>query len=298
MATQQKMLRIFRLIRLLNTRPYKTVQQLSKILDTTSRSVYRYLDFLAEVGYLIDKDAHNRYFIIHESDQKRDTLLDPDEAYYIQDTLQQVAPDHPLVAQITAKLNKIHSLIPIASHLPKVQAYRNVQKLGEAIQMGLRVRLLNYHSTSSQKIADRHVEPIHFDDDFAYLLAFDLDAQEQRQFKIDRIESVLLTAERIEGAHEVMPVDVFGFTGDNWQNAELRLSSIAYRLLIEEFPNARSFVKEEADSYRADIPVRDWRGLGRFILGLPGEITVLGPTDMIDYLRQEVARFPFLKKSN
>ena len=293
MASQQKLLRIFRLIRLLNTRPYKTVPQLAKILDTTKRSVYRYLDFLAEVGYLVDKDEQNRYFIIHEADQRRDMLLDPDEAYYIQDTLQQVAPDHPLVHQITSKLNKIHALIPIASSLASVQAYKNVQQLTEAIQLGIRVHLINYHSTSSQKISNRFIEPIHFDDDFAYLMAFDLEAQQERQFKIERIESVELSADKIQGNHEAMPLDLFGFSGDEWLEVELELSPIAYRLLIEEFPNAKSYLSKNDQFYHFSGRVRDWRGIGRFILGLPGEIKVIAPNNLADYLKKETKRFLF-----
>lgn len=293
MASQQKLLRIFRLIRLLNTRPYKTVPQLATILDTTRRSVYRYLDFLSEVGYLIDKDEQNRYFIMHEADQRRDTLLDSDEAYYIQDTLQQVAPDHPLAEQITAKLNKIQEFIPNANKLAKVQTYKNVQKISAAIDSGWRVYLKNYHSTSSQKIKDRYIEPIHFDEDQTYLIAFDLEAQQQRQFKLDRIEGVEVSGESITGQHRAMPIDLFGFTGAEWLPFSLQLSAIAYRLLIEEFPAARPFVTMVGAHYVFTAQVKDWRGLGRFVLGLPGEIKILKPTVFKTYLQAETARFSF-----
>lgn len=293
MASQQKLLRIFRLIRLLNTRPYKTVPQLATILDTTPRSVYRYVDFLSEVGYLIDKDEQNRYFIMHEADQRRDTLLDSSEAYYIQDTLQQVAPDHPLAQQITAKLNKIQELIPNANKLASVQTYKNVQKISAAIDGRWRVYLKNYHSTSSQKIKDRYIEPIHFDEDQTYLIAFDLDAQQQRQFKLDRIEGVEASGAAITGQHNAMPVDLFGFTGDPWLPFSLRLSAIAYRLLIEEFPAARPFITLDGSDYTFTAQVKDWRGIGRFVLGLPGEVQVLEPAIFKTYLQAEVGRFLF-----
>jgi predicted DNA-binding transcriptional regulator YafY len=294
MASQQKLLRIFRLIRLLNTSPYKTVPQLSTILETTPRSVYRYLDFLEEVGYLIDKDEQHRYFIMHEADGQRDNLLDPEEAYYIQDTLQQVAADHPLVEQITAKLNKIQTKIPNAQKLASVQAYKNVQKLSAAISTGQRVWLRKYHSASSQKISDRQVEPIHFDEDFTYLIAYDLNAQEQRQFKIERIATVEGSGDPVQGQHTAMPLDLFGFSGEDVSEVHLRLSPLAYRLLIEEFPPTKGFVKMDGDSFLLSIPVRDWRGVGRFVLGLPGEIAVIGPEAFLVFLRREVDRFPFL----
>lgn len=293
MASQQKLLRIFRLIRLLNTRPYKTVPQLGAILETTTRSVYRYLDFLEEVGYLIDKDEQHRYFIMHEADLKRDNLLDPDEAYYIQDTLQQVAPDHPLVEQITAKLNKIQTQIPNAQKLASVQAYKNVQKLTEAIHLGNRVWLRNYHSTSSQKISDRKVEPIHFDEDYTYLIAYEIKAGQQRQYKIERIESVEITMESISTQHQALPVDLFGFSGEVRGVVELNLSPLAYRLLIEERPGAKAFIEPQGARFVLKIPVRNWKGIGRFVLGLPGEINVIKPESFLQFLREEYQRFTF-----
>jgi len=291
MASQQQLLRIFRLIRLLNTSPYKSVPQLSKILDTTTRSIYRYLDFLQEVGYLVDKDEHNRYFIIHQADQQRDQLLDAEEAYFIQDMMQQMAPKHPLSAHILAKLNKIHRQIPAADNLPNIQAFQNVKLLSEAIHIAQRVCLKNYHSASSQKVSDRYVEPIHFDEAYTYLLAFDLEAQQNRQFKVDRIGGVELSLEKISGNHEAVPLDVFGFSGDVWLPVHLQLSARAYRLLIEDFPGARPFIEKQEGAYYFIGQVRDWRGICRFVLGLPGEISVISPPELVTFLQKEIQRF-------
>jgi predicted DNA-binding transcriptional regulator YafY len=293
MASQQKLLRIFRLIRLLNTTPYKTVPQLSVLLDTTPRSVYRYLDFLGEVGYLLDKDAENRYFIIQQTDQRRDQFLEPDEAYFLQDILQQVAPDHPLGAGVIAKLNKIQTLIPAAGSLPNLQNFQRVKQLVEAIRLARRVYLRGYHSASSQKVRDRYVEPIHFDEDYTYLLAYDLEAQENRQFKVDRIASVELSDEAVEKKHAAMPVDLFGFSGAQWHSVRLRMSTTAYRLLIEDHPAARPFIHQKEGAYYFEGQVRDWRGIGRFVLGLPGEIEILAPEELRTFLRQEIQRYSF-----
>ncbi len=151
----------------------------------------------------------------------------------------------------------------------------------------------NYHSTSSQKIKDRYIEPIHFDEDQTYLIAFDLEAEQQRQFKLDRIEGVEVSGESITGQHRAMPIDLFGFTGAEWLPFSLQLSAIAYRLLIEEFPAARPFVTMVDAHYIFTAQVKDWRGLGRFVLGLPGEIKILEPTVFKTYLQAEIARFSF-----
>ena len=55
MTEQQKLLRLFKLIRLLKQRPGKTIHQLAQSLGITVRTMYRYLVLLEEVGYEIDK---------------------------------------------------------------------------------------------------------------------------------------------------------------------------------------------------------------------------------------------------
>lgn len=54
--------RIFQLIRILTGGNY-TVPELMKRLCVSRRTVYRYLRTLEDVGYSVDKDFRNRYFI-------------------------------------------------------------------------------------------------------------------------------------------------------------------------------------------------------------------------------------------
>jgi len=294
MPSQQKLLRIFRLIRLLNTRPYKTIPQFATLLDITIRSVYRYIDLLEEIGYLIDKDESNRYFILQAIDQKRDHFLETDEAYFLQDLLQQAAPEHPLAHRITGKLNEIHTLIPLADSLPQVQSYENVKMLSTAIQSGHQVLLQNYHSASSQTMADRRVEPIMLSEDYQYLVGYDLDNAQRRQFKIERIDRVQLTDSPVRSQHPIEPIDIFGFTGPEWIPVRLRLSAMAYRLLREEFPRAQPLLRSEEEQYLFEGQVRDLRGIGRFILGLPGEVDVLEPAALLRFLQKESQKSSWL----
>jgi proteasome accessory factor C len=60
MSAQPHLLRLFSLIRLLNQRPGLTLAQAAQTLDTSSRTVYRYLETLEDLGYCIDKDDYDR----------------------------------------------------------------------------------------------------------------------------------------------------------------------------------------------------------------------------------------------
>jgi predicted DNA-binding transcriptional regulator YafY len=66
MLNQHKILRVLQLIAYLQESQHKSIQQLSSFLETTERTVYRYLDLLRECGFNLHKDAGQRYFIEKE----------------------------------------------------------------------------------------------------------------------------------------------------------------------------------------------------------------------------------------
>ncbi|MGN6531600.1 MAG: WYL domain-containing protein [Ginsengibacter sp.] len=70
-------------------------------------------------------------------------------------------------------------------------------------------------------------------------------------------------------------------------NVEARLSLKAYNLLIEEFPLSREYVEEDNGGYRLKIPVAGYQGIGRFVMGLPGEIEILSSERFKEFLKEE-----------
>ena len=133
-------------------------------------------------------------------------------------------------------------------------------------------------------------------ENYAYLWAYDLDRQDYRRFKLDRIGRVEILETRILLVHESRTADLFGWTGPQWLPLTLRLSTRAYQLLVEEFPAAKPFIRSSRGQLLFDGMVRDWRGIGRFILGLPGEIEVLSPSELLDYLSQRQQQALWIKK--
>ncbi|MEZ0484506.1 hypothetical protein [Fibrella aquatica] len=68
----------------------------------------------------------------------------------------------------------------------------------------------------------------------------------------------------------------------------LRLTYQAYHLLTEDYPLTRPNTSPnpgDADfPYRYHGQVRSWVGLGRFVLGLPGQVRIDSPDEFRDYL--------------
>lgn len=71
-------------------------------------------------------------------------------------------------------------------------------------------------------------------------------------------------------------------------NKSLRLSLIAYNLILEEFPLSEKYIKKVNDNYNLlTTEVGNFLDVGRFVLGLPGKIEVDYPQALKDYLKSD-----------
>ncbi|GAB3498177.1 hypothetical protein GCM10027341_19390 [Spirosoma knui] len=297
MIPQAKLLRVFKLIRLLHQQPGRTIPQLAEAVDLSERSVYRYIEFLETVGYAIDCHPQTkRYYLFGPGPDKPDAFTE-EEADLIRHALAGVADTNPLLAGIRQKVFLSSTLLPLADGLADIHQGQIVGKLAEGIREQVQVTLIRYHSANSNTISDRLVEPLSFSDDYAILEAYESATATVKTFRTKRIEAVELTNQPIQYQATDSLMDIFTWTGPGWLSVELNLTDRAYRLLIEEFPATRPDTyqrREAADTsfaYGWCGRVRDWRGIGRFVLGLPGEIQVIEPEDFRAYLRARLVEF-------
>ena len=64
MFNQNRIFRVFELINFLKAKPSKGMKTLVSLLDISERSVYRYLDLLAELGIIVLKDEETGIFYL------------------------------------------------------------------------------------------------------------------------------------------------------------------------------------------------------------------------------------------
>lgn len=289
MDEQAKMERVLRLIRLLKERK-RTVPQLALAIHTSTRTLYRYLKLLEDIGYLLDNDDQNRYWIFEAENTK--TTFTIEETKLLRPFLAGLKATSPLYASIERKIYLTSELVPLADELLDRHRARIVTLLNEAIKAKRQVRLLRYHSSNSNSTTDRLVEPLSFTDDFSTLNAYEPQSQKTKTFKVSRMEDLEVLEELHENESYSPEVDIFGWTGPEPIIVELHLTPTAYQLLMEEYPAARPFTGRTQSppyAFRLGVEVRSFVGIGRFILGLHQNIAVVQPQGLKDYLNGIVA---------
>jgi predicted DNA-binding transcriptional regulator YafY len=286
---QAKLLRLFQIIAVLKSGHW-TIRQLADRFDTSERTIYRYINLLEEVDFLLEKDFENRFFIITTDDDPSQAQFSIEETKLIKKLIQTGAQDNPLKGTLLKKLSLNSEIDSMPRLFLKVRLGQFVDQLAESIRSKSQVVLKNYHSANSNEIRDRLVEPIHFGDNYQSIMALDTQDQICKQFKLDRIGEIIETKTKYqhEDLHQKRQTDIFGFTGDSNTWITLQLTLRAYLLLREEYPLSLSFTERMADGYYFHGPVSNLDGIGRFVLGLMDEIQIKGPELFKNFIERKL----------
>src|SRR5688572_33443754 len=200
---QAKLLRLFQIIAVLKSGHW-TIKQLADRFDTSERTIYRYINLLEEVDFLLEKDFENRFFIITTDDDPAQAQFSIEETKLIKKLIQSGAQDNPLRSSLLKKLSLNSEMDSMPRLFLKVRLGQFVDQLAEAIRNKNQIVLKNYHSANSNEIRDRLVEPIHFGDNYQSIIALDTQDKICKQFKLDRIGEIIEMQAKyhFEGLHK------------------------------------------------------------------------------------------------
>ncbi len=273
MLNQRKILRVLQFISYLEQRPPKAVNQLAEMLETTERTVYRYLDLIRECGFDLQRDKYTRFFI--HNDTAQGIRFSTEEAEYLKQLVLTSGKRNKLKDAVLSKIYLASDVNIVAGHLVNAKNGRIVERLAQAIADKEQVILKRYHSINSETISDRLVEPFGFTDNYHTVMAFEVTSAKNKTYHLDRITAVELNNRRFmfEAKHEHQIPDAFGFSFTEEQhNIELELSLKAYLLLKDEYPLTIPYIKynHKTDLYELKIQVNDLKPIQRFMRGIEG----------------------------
>ena len=279
MHNQNKLLRLLQLISVLQASPAKTMKTIAKLIGSTERTVYRYLDLLKAVGFNVEKDINRKVYIDNGNLDIKQTFTAA-EIKLIQESIKVVAKGSPLKDSIIQKLSLNNEAALAGNNLLKVHLSNLVEKVTKGIQERKVIVLKKYYSANSQQISDREVEPIKFTDNYTSLVAFEISSGRIKYFNLERITDVLIKNIKMknESKHEDVKPDVFGF-GEKDKSFDLvmKMSLRAWLFLKDEYPMTIPYTKKDKKSgdYILKTTVYSLVPAKRFAKGLPGEIEFL-----------------------
>ena len=290
---QPKIERVLRLMSLMSGSVEYTIEQLADKLDTSYRSIYRYIDTFKQSGFAVEKIHGNVYRLAKLSPKYPDldklVHFSEEEAYLVNHLIDRLDPTNALKAGLQRKLAAIYSSTSIADYIDKQSNAANVEALSRAIREQKAVRLVRYESGHSGQVRDREVEPFGFTTNYIDVWAYDLGDGNNKIFKISRMEEVevLDGLSWAHGAeHERLGMDVFRMAGHEAFRVRLRLSMKAKNLLVEEYPLAERDLRPEGEDWILDTGISAVAGVGRFVAGLAGEIEILEGEPLRAYLHE------------
>lgn len=289
--------RQLRLLVLLTQDRDTDIDSLSRELQMSRRSIYRYIETFRELGFVVEKRG-NRYRVSPSSPFFRRITerihFTEDEALTINQVLNAVYDRSPQVRHLRQKLSSLYDFDVLARHGVDEHIARNLASLYDAVKLERVAVLRGYVSPSSGKVSDRMVEPYMFLSENSEVRCYELATGMNKTFKISRAERVdlldMLWSHK--EAHQPFYTDMFGFSGEQLFPVRLVLGALSARLQLEEVPSVASQLALLDDGrYRLHARVCSYKGVGRFVLGLCDDVEVESPRDFKDYLR---ARIRFL----
>lgn len=293
--------REIQIISLLTDNHQYSVQQIAELLGTTKRNVYYEFEHLKQSGFKLIKegtkyrlDRNNPFFKrLHGN-----ISLSKEDALFVYKHLNFLA-NNPQAQDIKAKLENFYNLEILTSPSEKKKAEQNFNLLKEAIRNKKIVILKDYSSPHSNTISDRLVEPFELMNNETEVRCYELKSHQNKTFKIARMQSIEI--QEVEWLHEKehknVFTDIFHFSGEEKQLICLELGQLAYSLLVEEYPLSEAYITRNLNgTWRFEIEVVSFLGIGRFILGLHQDIKILENDALKTYIGGKIDQLVSCKK--
>ena len=279
-------------MKLLTANTTYNVDQIAARLNMSRRTVYRYIDTFREAGFVIKKsgdcirlDKESPHF----KDISQLVHFTEEEAVILKSAIESIDDTNLLKQNLKRKLYSVYDNRTLADTVVKGKNTPTVHALLEAIGEGRQAVLHDYASSNSGVVSDRRVEPFAFTTNYVQVWCYEHSSGGCKLFKTSRIGSVEVLADEWEHAEEHSEgfIDVFRMMSRTERHrVRIELGTLAYNLLIEEYPLAELCTTECGEGrWLLDTEVAGFKGVGRFVAGLLDDIRIVDTPELESYLR-------------
>ncbi len=293
---QSKFERLLCLIPILAKNHYASVEDISRRLNTTSRTIYRDINDLRNAGLVINKE-NNIYKLDKKSPYFEDfsdlLYFSSEESYLLKRAIDSIDDTNIIKQNLKKKLYSLYDYKLVADVVIKPQQRDNLHLLISAIEQQKQTTLCNYHSAHSGTRRNRLVEPFAFTTNYEQVWCFEPDSKLVKLFKVARIEQVEITEQNWQYTplHKTGFIDIFRMHSAQRFPIRLKLSMRAANLLMEEYPLAAEQIVQKSDnSWMLTTEVCSFEGPARFILGLYQDVEIIESPELKRFVENKIPK--------
>lgn len=272
-----------------------TVNDLAERLDTSYRSIYRYIETFKDAGFVIHKLEGGVYKLGKESPHFREISqlvhFTDEEAHIVNQLIEGLDDTNMLKQNLRKKLSSVYNCTSMATSIVKGRNASNVNKILAAIEERKQVLLCDYSSSHTGDVRTRLVEPFGFTTNYVQIWCYEPDSGMNKLFKTSRVGSVeILDKEwESEDKHHEGYIDIFRMTGYEQHRVMLELGMLSHNLLLEEYPLSERDIKPlDNGRWLLDTHVCNYLGISRFVIGLLDDIRVVDSPEFSNYLKHRL----------
>lgn len=292
---QPKIERVLRLMKMMTGNVNYTVEDLAERLETSPRSIYRYIETFKDAGFVVQKvdggvyrlGKESKYFksisqLIHFTDE---------EAHIVNQLIEALDDTNMLKQNLRKKLTSVYNCTSMANSIVKGKNAININHIIEAIEGKRQVVLKNYASSHTGIIRDRLVEPFGFTTNYIQIWCYEPESGMNKLFNTARVGSVEVLQQEWQHTteHREGYIDVFRMMGFEQKRVQLKLGVMARNLMTEEYPlSERDMTQIDDNHWLLDTQVCNYIGISRFVLGLMSDIEIVDSPEFEQYVLKEV----------
>ena len=292
---QPKIERVLRLMKMMTGNVNYTVEDLAERLETSPRSIYRYIETFKDAGFVVQKidggvyrlGKESKYFksisqLIHFTDE---------EAHIVNQLIEALDDTNMLKQNLRKKLTSVYNCTSMANSIVKGKNAININHIIEAIEGKRQVVLKNYASSHTGIIRDRLVEPFGFTTNYIQIWCYEPESGMNKLFNTARVGSVEVLQQEWQHTteHREGYIDIFRMMGFEQTRVQLKVGVMARNLMTEEYPlSERDMTQIDDNHWLLDTQVCNYIGISRFVLGLMSDIEIVDSPEFEQYVLKEV----------
>lgn len=273
-----------------------TVKEICESLNFSRRNFYYYIELLKNAGFIVYK--RNSCYHIDQRSPFLNKLLHllqftEDEAVTMRKLLDMAGTSNSIINNLKYKLDRFYDFNILSDVEMRRKTAKMVNTIYEAIKAKKVIKIVGYSSPHSHSQSDRFVEPFLLMNNNNDVRCYEILSDCCKTFRLSRMEDVEPVDLKWshEAKHRQLFTDIFMFSGEEHRPVSIRMGRLSHNVFLEEYPaGGKNITPDDENHWILNLEVCDFRGIGRFVLGLFEDIEILSSDDFKEYIRGKIEK--------